>query len=149
MMCVARSRHCCYKTHLTHQPGADSFTMQMPLPLQAVLGSGKPQGKAHTPELCSSINPARVDMYALMTYKPLTPDGTGRCHQGAWNDAPHQPRKKAVANAAAAAAGAHSLQQLLAAQAPQPMRFVPYGGIAQEQGMTLDAIVANRKHFKR
>jgi len=86
-------------------------------------------------------------MYALMTFKPLSTNETGRLQQ-TWNDAPRQPRKKPIADAAAAG-GVNSLQQLLAAQQAQPVRFVPYGGIAQERGMTLDAIIANRKHFKR
>lgn len=86
-------------------------------------------------------------MYSLMTFKPLSPDETKRCQQN-WNDAAKQPRKAPVAPSSAGA-GAGSLRALIAAGAAQPVRFVPFGGIAQEKGMTLDAIVANRKHFKR
>jgi hypothetical protein len=120
----------------------------MPLPPTAVLGIGKGQGKAQYSDPYSSTNPTKVDMYSLMTFKPLTPHESSRT-LSTWNDAPKQPRKKLPENATAAAGSAPTLQQLIAAGAAQPVRFVPYGGIAQERGMTLDAIIANRKHFKR
>jgi hypothetical protein len=124
------------------------IVLQMPLPPTAVLGTGKGQGKAQYSHPYSSTNPTKVDMYSLMTFKPLTHAESSRT-LSTWNDAPKQLRKKIPENAAAAAGSAPTLQELIAAGAAQPVRFVPYGGIAQERGMTLDAIIANRKHFKR
>lgn len=112
------------------------------------MGTGKPSGKTQFPDPYANTNPAKVDMYSLMTFKPMSPDESGRC-QSTWNDAPKQPRKKAP-SAGNSSLGAQSLQQLLASAPPAPARFVPYGGLAQEKGMTLDAIIANRKQcFKR
>lgn len=118
---------------------------QVPLPSSAVLGTGKPHGKSQIADPYATTNPSRVDMYALMTFKPLANEEAGRC-QHSWTDAAVQPRKKCVAPKAG---GAGSWQALLAAGPAQPVRFVPRGGLAQERGMTLDAIIANRKHFKR
>lgn len=120
-----------------------------------MVGTGKPAGKTQFTDPYTANHPSKVDMYSLMTFKPLTPDESMKT-KSTWNDAPLQPRKKAAA-ATAGAAGASGAQQqqagsgvrqlLVSAGAEVPMRFVPYGGLAQERGMTLDAIVANRKQF--
>jgi hypothetical protein len=122
------------------------IALQIPLPPTAIVGTGKPSGKVQYPDPYANTNPAKVDMYSLMTFKPMSSDETGRI-QSAWNDSARQPRKKAAMSASGL--GAQSLQELLASAPPAPARFVPFGGLAQERGMTLDAIVANRKHFKR
>lgn len=126
-------------------------TAQVPLPPTAVLGSGKPQGKAHIPDPLhrGSTSNTLADAYSCMTFKPLTGSEEQRWQQS-WNDGAHQPRKKGVAAASAAAAAAAArgpgLQQLIAAQPALPVRRVPCaGGIAQEVGMSLDTIVANRR----
>lgn len=119
-----------------------------------MVGTGKPAGKTQFADPYTANHPSKVDMYSLMTFKPLTPDESMKI-QSTWNDTPKQPRKKAaVATAGSAASGAQQQQagsgvrQLLASAAAEvPMRFVPYGGLAQERGMTLDVIVANRKQF--
>lgn len=72
-----------------------------------------------------------------------------RCrYQHAWNDAPAQPKKKPVPNATAATVDSASRQQL-DWQPDRTMRYVPYGGIAQEKGMTLNSIMMYRTQCRQ
>lgn len=112
-----------------------------PLPPGAVLGSGKPSGKGLVPDpYNTSSKPQHVDIYSVMTYQPLTEYEQQR-YQHAWNDAAAQHKKKLLPTAAAAGSSLAKQQQ---GQPPGSIRYIPYGGIAQEKGMTMDTIVANR-----
>jgi hypothetical protein len=133
--------------------------LQVPLPPSAVVGPGRPQGKAilqhqrrragvHASSSSGGssgggansssggVSAGPVDMYALMTYRPLTVPEAVRW-SNAWTDAAVQPRKKPPpVGAVAASASSPSLQVLIAAQQALPVRCVPHvGGIAQEVGL--------------
>jgi hypothetical protein len=62
-----------------------------------------------------------------------------------------QPRRRApqlgCAVQARGSIGDGSPAEMLSWQPARTARYVPFGGLAQEQGMTLDAIVANRNQF--
>ena len=75
----------------------------------------------------------------------LSCEHTACRYQQAWNDAATQPKKKPIAGAAAAASDSKQLEW----RPNKAMRYVPYGGIAQEAGMTLDTIITNRNQFER
>lgn len=66
-------------------------------------------------------------------------------YQHAWNDASTQPKKKPTLGAAATASDSKQLEW----QPNKAMRYVPYGGIAQEAGMTMDTMITNRNQFER
>jgi hypothetical protein len=110
------------------------------------MGPARAQGKAmlHTCALGGTGSSSQAsDIWALMSFKPLTGAETQRWQQ-AWTDARAQTRRKALPDATAA--GGAGLQQLVAAQPGQvTVRRVPHaGGIAQEVGCSLDTIIANR-----
>eukprot|EP00878_Enallax_costatus_P026513 GHUV01028455.1.p1 GENE.GHUV01028455.1~~GHUV01028455.1.p1 ORF type:complete len:398 (+),score=120.36 GHUV01028455.1:1175-2368(+) len=124
---------------------AQTMRILDPLPPGTVVGSSKPRGKEMIPDpYHNSSKPEHVDMYKLMTYQPLS-EGESSRYQQAWNDAAQQPKKKPIAGAAAAASDSKQLEW----RPNKAMRYVPYGGIAQEAGMTLDTIVTNRNQFDR
>eukprot|EP00775_Hariotina_reticulata_P013435 gene13435-13563_t len=112
---------------------------QEPLPPSAVMGSGRAHGKGMVQDPYSLYShPHHVDMYSVMTFKPLNQFEQQR-YQHAWNDAQVQPKRRVVPGA-----GPPCAQQQADCQPGRQMRYVPFGGLAQEKGMTLNTIVLNR-----
>lgn len=141
----------------------------------------------------AAANTTKVDVYAAMTFAPLSDTEASRCacrvcvcgktvtsvpqqhvsslasreqrtrmlplcshprrrrhttrYLHAWNDAAVQPRRKPVAVAAASVTAAPGTDTHGTVSAT--VRYVPRGGLAQEQGLTLDDIVFARRHFSR
>jgi hypothetical protein len=67
-------------------------------------------------------------------------------YQHAWNDAAAQHKKKLLPTAAAAGASLTKQQQ---GQPSSSVRYIPYGGVAQEKGMTVDTMTAQRNRGRQ
>ncbi|KAF8065832.1 hypothetical protein HT031_002892 [Scenedesmus sp. PABB004] len=120
---------------------AQCVRVEEALPPGTVVGRGRPQGRGLVADpFRSADNPHRVDVFSLLTFQQLSPGEADRCGR-TWDDAAHPARKAAVPGAAAAAGSARSM---LASQPARETRCVPFGGIAQERGRTVDTIVASR-----
>lgn len=121
-------------------------------------GGGECKGKRALPE---PKRAAAVDVFSLLTYRDLSPGsgagagpgGGGACRAAVtWDDADRQPRKKPPAAAAAGSGGGAGGDGVGAdgSRAPglldwapnRAARFVPYGGLCQERGCSVNSIVA-------
>eukprot|EP00879_Flechtneria_rotunda_P012272 GHRR01012818.1.p1 GENE.GHRR01012818.1~~GHRR01012818.1.p1 ORF type:complete len:258 (+),score=98.23 GHRR01012818.1:920-1693(+) len=119
---------------------AQAMRTEDPLPQGTVLGTGKGQGKAAVADpYHHNSSSAHVDMYSVMTFKPLT-DNEATRYQHAWNDAPQHRRKPVPGAAADKDSGS---KQQLDWQPNRTGKYVPFGGIAQEHGMNINTIIQN------
>jgi hypothetical protein len=126
-----------------------ALRQQDPLPPGVRPPDGRQAGKQMA---APAARPGAVDAYALLTFKDLGGSGGSGGGSGgaedaarwrsAWNDAAHQPRRRAPAAGGSGRAAAPGEPGLLDFAPNRAARFVPFGGLAQEKGMSLDAVAA-------